>query len=66
MRRGSGGKNSFAKRRVKRGGMKHREEVVFRLELRRPQLQQQPFPSAEPVVFDAVLIPVPALSVQYS
>lgn len=66
MWRGSGGKNSFAKRRVKRGETKHREEVVFRLELQQPQLQQQLSPSVELAVFDAVLIPVPAPSAQYS
>lgn len=66
MRRGSGGKHSFAKRRVKRGGTKHREEVVFRLELQQPQLQPQLSLSVELVVFDAVLIPVPAPSAQYS
>lgn len=66
MRRGSGGKNSFAKRRVKRGGMKHLEVVVFRRELQRPQLQPQLSLSVEPVVFDEVLVPVPAPSAQYS
>jgi hypothetical protein len=46
--------------------MKHREVVVFRLELQRPQLQPLLSLSVEPAVFDEVLIPVLVPPAQYS